>query len=255
MHPRQFQLNRQTFSPDDGGGSPPAAPAANPIPPTGGTGDPPLAPPSGDPPADPVAPDPAAPDPAIEAARAVVPADVAAYQVNLPPEFAKFAGDATDPAMVALREHALANQWSQGRFDDTMDLIKVFAGKGMLDQVYDPAAEAAKLGDTAVARRQEVETFATALKDRGEIDEAEFAELTTLAMTAAGVTLAEKLRKMMGPGGGGPTLPDPNAGGPSAAMEAARAQRLDPKYETDGNFRRAADAAWIAAFNAERAQR
>lgn len=172
------------------------------------------------------------------------------YAVNLPAELVKYTGEPSDPAMKALREYAVEQKWSQGQFDDTLGVIKAFADKGVLHEMFDPAAEAAKLGDNAPARRQEVEVFAKSLLERKEIDDAEFGELMSLAPTAAGVTLMEKLRKMMGPGAG---VTAPRAGdGPqeSPEMAEAKAMRLDPKYDTDSRFKRAADAAWIKAFQA-----
>lgn len=261
MHPRQFQLmSRQTYSPDPEGGSGESLTGQEG---TETTGSPGSAETQGSPSAEEAAAAAAAAeaaaaaaavDPAVaeaEAARAIVPEAADGFKVNLPAEFAKFAGDATDPAMVALREHAVAEKWSQGRFDDTMSLIKVFAGKGLLDQVYDPAAEAKKLGDKAEPRRQEIETFATSLKERGEIDDAEFGELAAMSLTAAGVTVLEKLRKMMGPGGGEPKTPGGGEPAGGSAMDQANAMRLDPKYDSDGTFRRKADKAWVDAWNAE----
>lgn len=266
-----WNQDRRTHSPGDGGAlivaAPliPDSPTGQPDPAT--TGSPPSpptpAPPS---PADP-APDPKpdpAPDPEpdpkpedaataeAEAARALVPEAADGYKINLAPEVAKYTGDASDPAMKALREHAAAEKWPQGKFDDTMNLIKVFAEKGVLQEMFDPAAETLKLGDQAVPRRQEVETFFSSLKERGEISPEEYAEAMSLAPTAAGVTLIEKIRKMMGPAGALPKTPSAEGGVETTAMDAARAQRQDPRYDRDPAFKRAADQAWIKAFEESR---
>ena len=167
-----------------------------------------------------------------------MPESFEAYQVNLPAELVKYTGPADDPAMKALREHAVEQKWSQGQFDDTLGVIKAFADKGVLLPMFDPAAEAAKLGENAGPRRQEVETLAQSLKARGEISDEEFGEMTSLAATAAGVTLMEKLRKMMGPNGTPPaTPPGPN----------------DGPQDSEGMAAAKADKAWIDAFNADKA--
>lgn len=186
----------------------------------------------------------------------MVPEAADGYAVNLPPELAKYTGDASDPAMKALRDHAAAEKWPQGRFDEVMGLLKVFADKGVLTPMFDPAAERAKLGDRGEARQQEALAFATALKDRKEISDEEFGELASLAVTAPGVGLMEKLRKMMGPAGAQPIPPGPgDQSGESPAMDAAKALRADPKYGKDSRFTRAADKAWTEAFEASRAGR
>lgn len=189
---------------------------------------------------------------AAEAARAIVPEAPEGYAVTLPDNLVKYTGAADDPVMKALRDHAVEQKWPQGKFDDTVGLIKVFADKGVLLPLFDPAAEAAKLGDKAPARRAEVETFAKALKERGEINDEEFGEIAALAATASGVTLFEKMRKWMVPGvGAGPIPPgQSDQSQDSPEMAAAKEMRLDPKYNSDSRFKRAADAAWVAAFKA-----
>jgi hypothetical protein len=183
-----------------------------------------------------------------------VPESFEAYQVNLPPELVKYTGAATDPVMKALREHALEQKWPQGRFDDTLSLIKVFADKGVLVPLFDPAAEAAKLGDKGAARRQDVEIFAKSLKSRNEITDEEFGEMASLAATAAGVQLVEKLRKMMGDAGKTP-IDAPSGGDQSAsspAMAEAQTMRADPRYGKDSTFTRSADRKWVAAWEADK---
>jgi hypothetical protein len=190
-------------------------------------------------------------------ARAIVPEAIDGFKVNLPAELVKYTGEASDPAMKAIREHALSEKWSQGQFDDVMGLIKVFSEKGVLAPMFDAAAETAQLGDNGRARQQEALSFATQLKDRGEVTDAEFGELAAFSATAAGVTAMEKLRKMMGPNGQivAPTRDDAAGAADSPAMAEANKLRADPKYGVDNRFTREADAAWVKAFNADKAAR
>lgn len=156
---------------------------------------------------------------------------------------------AADPMIAAVREHFKATGRTQGEFDQLFDTLGTLEAKGFIPKPLDFAAERAALGDNGAARQGEVETFAKALKQRGDIDDAEFGELMSLAPTAAGVRLVEKLRKMTGD----TTIKPPGEGGdadPKAAAQAeARALARDPRYEKDRQFRAEADAKYKAAFS------
>lgn len=123
------------------------------------------------------------------------------------------------------------------------------ARAGLFDAGLDPAAERTKLGDNAEGRQREVEVFGQALKARGDITEEEYGALLSLAPEAAGVTLIEKLRKMMTdngqikPPGDAPSAED-------AAKEEARTLAKDPKYGKDRGFTAQADRKWAEAFGA-----
>lgn len=189
-----------------------------------------------------------------------MPTEPGGYSFNISEAAQGVLGDlAGDPAVEALRAAALAKGWSQGQFDDRIGTaIDVLAEAGLLEPGLNPTAELAKLGENGAARRQEVETFATQLKDRGEIDDGEYAELVSLAPTASGVTLMEKLRKMMTPSGasatpaGGDNTPAGGEPGDTPEQAEARTMRRDPKYDSDREFRRAADQKFAAAFSGSR---
>lgn len=155
-----------------------------------------------------------------------------------------------DPALNALRDAAKAEGWTQGQFNERVGkVVDILAEKGFLVPSFDPAAELATLsegGKDGKARQQEVQVFADSLKARGDIDEQEYAELVSLQPTAAGVRLIEKLRAMSATGGlqlgGGDTTKD-------QLRERAAEMRRDARYDTDGKFRREADAAYMAAYS------
>lgn len=200
-----------------------------------------------------------APDPAAaarEAARAVVPADAAGYAINIPDSLKTFvAAEPGDPAWQTLAKHAADQKWPQGRVDDAVALLEAFAKEGQLEPVFDPAAETAKLGANGKAQQQEQETFLTALKARGDINEDDFGELMSLVPTAAGTRALAKLRGLMGPAGAAipPPATDPVEGGQAgdtAAQAEARKMARDPRYGVDSKFTKQADAAWMAAFSA-----
>lgn len=180
----------------------------------------------------------------------MVPESADAYTLNLSDEAkAKIGPD--DPALKKLRETALSEKWTQGQFEERLGpAISLLEKAGLLQANFDPAAETAKLsegGKDGKARQADVQVFADNLKARGDITDAEYGELMSLAPTAAGVTLIEKLKAMGGagavnPGSGSSVTVD-------QAKEAARAMRLDPQYETNPAFRQQADRAYVAAFS------
>jgi len=161
-------------------------------------------------------------------------------------------GDGEDPIVKGITEHFAKAGKTQGALDDFLAQAGDLAKAGLFDTgQFDPVAEAAKLGDNAEGRRREVEIFAEGLKARGDgFDDEMFGEMMSLSPTAAGVKLVEYMRRMAGPAADidPPTTADP-ATARETAVSAAEAQRRDPKYETDRAFRRAADAAFIAAHS------
>ena len=191
---------------------------------------------------------------ALEAARAVVPADAAGYAINIPDSLKTFvAAEPGDPAWQTLAKHAAEQKWPQGRVDDAVNLLEAFARDNLLEPVFDPAAETAKLGANGKAQQQEQEAYLTALKARGDIAEEDFGELMSLVPTAAGTRALAKLRGLMGPAGAAipPPAIDPVEGGQpgdTPAQAEARKQARDPNYGVDVKFTKAADAAWMAAF-------
>ena len=184
-----------------------------------------------------------------EAARAAVHTEASAYALNVDDE-AKTAlglGDGDDPIVKGITELWAKTGKSQGALDDFMATAGELAKAGLFGTGFDPAAEAAKLGETAPARRREVEVFAEALKTRGDITDEEHGELMSLSPTAAGITLLEKLRGMMGDAGRIEAPTDPAPSGKEASMAKYREMRADPKYETDRKFRAEADGHFQAA--------
>lgn len=189
---------------------------------------------------------------AATAAAAVVPETAAGYALNIP-ESLKGALNAealaNDPAIVALRDHYKAQGRPQGDFDKLFEAMGVLQDKGILGKPVDFAAETAALGANGVARQKEVETFAQSLKQRGEITDAEFGDLMSLAPTASGVSLVEKMRSwkpvtdLKNPG-------DTPAVDPKEKAQAdARTLAEDPKYGKDRAFTQAADEAYKKAFS------
>ncbi len=175
------------------------------------------------------------------------------YQLAVPETLQAFvSGDASDPAWTALREHALVNKWDQGRFDDTIGVLQAFADKGLLEPVFNAEAETAALGEGGRARQEELTVFLSSLKDRNDIDEAMFGELSSLIPTAAGTRALEFMKKLSQPSGGPPpvptVLPDGAQPGDTPAQAEARAMARDPKYGKDKPFTKDADARWISAF-------
>lgn len=153
-----------------------------------------------------------------------------------------------DPMVSALSKFAHDSGKPQGWLDDVMEGAAALAEAGLFDSSFDPAAEAAALGDNAEGRRREVEVFAESLKTRGEIDEGEYGELMSLSPTANGVKLIEKLRQMMGASGEIPKPTEGQGATEGAAQEEARALSRDPKYGKDRAFTADADRKWMAAF-------
>lgn len=195
----------------------------------------------------------AKPDPDAEAratARAVVPEAAAGYAINVPDNLKAIIGDAAgDPVIAAVRDHYKATGRTQGEMDDLFGTLAELQTKGFLPEPVDFAAELVKLGENGPARRQEVETFARSLKERGDIDEGEFTELMSLAPTAKGVTLIEKLRKMTGANGDiKPPTEGGAADGETEAQKEAMTMSRDPKYGRDRQFTADADKKWIEAF-------
>jgi hypothetical protein len=191
-------------------------------------------------------------DPAATAAaaRAVIPETADGYALNVPDNLKSILAPeslAKDPMVATIREHFKSTGRTQGEFDQLFDTIGVLQAKGFVPKPLDFAAERAALGENGAARQAEVETFAKAMKSRGDLDDAEFGELMSLAPTRAGVTLVEKLRKMTG--NETVKLPTDNVEDPKAAeQKAAQAMQDDPRYQTDRKFRKAADEAYMKAF-------
>lgn len=188
------------------------------------------------------------PEEAAAAARAVVPEAADGYAVNVSDAAREKLGLTDgDPMVAALSKFAHDSGKPQGWLDDVMEGAAALAEAGLFDSSFDPAAEAAALGENAEGRRREVEVFAESLKARGEIDEGEYGELMSLSPTANGVKLIEKLRQMMGASG---EIPKP--GGSADAGEALKAKaaemRADPRYDTDRQFRVQADQAFKDAY-------
>lgn len=184
-----------------------------------------------------------------EAARAAVHTEASAYQLNVDDEgkTALGLGGPDDPIVKGLTEHWAKTGKSQGALDDFLATAGELAKEGLFGTGFDPAAEAAKLGENAAGRRREAEVFAAALKARGDITDEEHGELMSLSPTAAGITLLEKLRGMMGEAGRieAPTEAAPS--GKEASLAKYREMRADPKYETDRKFRAEADRHFQAA--------
>lgn len=181
---------------------------------------------------------------AVEEARAAVHTDATAYAVNIDAEARAALGlaEADDPIVMGLSEVAAATGMSQGAMDDFLKTAAEMAKRGLFDTGFDPAAEAALLGENAAGRRREVEIFADALKSRGgDFDDGMHQELMSLSPTANGVKLVEYFRRLAGPAG---EIAAPEQVGQTekeAAVAKWREQRRDPRYETDRDFRRATE--------------
>lgn len=185
--------------------------------------------------------------------RDVVPDAADGYAVNLDDtQKAALGLSDGDPLVKGLSEWAKEQNWSQGRLDDVLVAASALAAKGLLGAPFDPAAELAKLGENGEGRRTEIETFAEALKSRGDLSEGEHAVLVSLAAEADGVTLIEKLRGRMGEDGQIEAPADPGAGNTHEALLAkAREMRADERYESDRNFRKQADDKFQEAYRAK----
>lgn len=176
------------------------------------------------------------------------------YAANLPDNLKAYVNAenlAADPMTKAVREHFKETGKNQGDFDNLFETLGVLEAKGFIPKPIDFAAETAKLsegGKDGKARQQEVETYANALKARGDLDDEEFGELMTLAPTAAGVRLIEKLRTMTQQND--PTkAPAGDAQGTQEAAQAkAREMARDPRYHTDRGFQKEADRLWKEAY-------
>lgn len=242
------ESSNPTNAPSSGGSTPPATPpaAATDTPPndTPSTEAPPSTETASTPEASSEAAETQEPDP-----RLVVPETAEAYAVNLADEARAALGITEgDPLIKGLSEFAKANGKPQGYVDDVLEAAAALASQGLLGAPFDPAAEAAKLGENAAGRRSEVETFANALKTRGDLTEGQHQVLMSIAAEADGVTLIEVLRGRMGDNGNIDPPVDAGAGGKEAAIAKAKAMRRDPRYESDKVFRKEADAAFQAAY-------
>lgn len=185
---------------------------------------------------------------AAAAARAAVPDAADGYAWSPSDKLKGFVNiEASDPAILALQEHAKSAGWTQGQYQDVLSSLEVFAEKGLLEPLFDPAAEVAKLGANGAAQMQEQESFLTSLKGRGELSDEGFGELMTLVPTAAGTRALAELRKVMGPAGIIQT-PQVDVTPAEQMMAEARAERLDPRYNADPKYRRAADLKWEQAW-------
>lgn len=184
------------------------------------------------------------PEQIAEAARAVVHTEASAYGVNIDDDAKAALGlsDAEDPIIKGLTEIAAKSGMTQGAVDDFLKTAAEMAKAGLFDTGFDPAAEMAALGENAAGRRREVEIFADALKSRGEgFDDGMHQELMSLSPTANGIKLVEFFRKLAGPAG---EIVAPDKSGPTAKEEALakwREQRVDPRYQTDKDFRKATE--------------
>ncbi len=189
------------------------------------------------------------PEEVAAAARAVVPEGVDGYAVNVSDTAREKLGLTDgDPMVEALSKFAHESGKPQGWLDDVMEGAAALAEAGLFDSSFDPAAEAAALGENADGRRREVEVFAESLKTRGEIDEGMFGELMSLSPTANGVKLIEYMRKQMGAGGDIPKPTEGQGATLNEAQEEARTLSRDPKYGKDRAFTADADRKWMAAF-------
>lgn len=183
---------------------------------------------------------------ALDLARAAKPDKADGYALNFSDAAKAQLGDLTgDPAVQAVREHALAKGWTQGEFDDRItETLNVLAEKGLLAPSFDAAAEVAKLSEGGLngkGRQQDVEVFAKNLQTRGEIDQDLYNELVSLAPTAAGVRLVEYFRKEMGAKGEIQLPPGDGQINVAEAKAQAKSMRQDPRYETDPKFRAETD--------------
>lgn len=152
-----------------------------------------------------------------------------------------------DPLVAGLADYASKNGKPQAWVNDALEAAAEMAKAGLFDAGFDPAAEAAALGENAAGRRTEVETWANALKTRGDIDDGMFSELMSLSPTANGIKLIEFLRKNMTD----QSIPDPKGDALDATAELkkkAGEMARDPKYHTDRAFRSEADEAWKKAY-------
>lgn len=184
-----------------------------------------------------------------EAARAAVHETAEAYQVTLDEASREALGlTDNDPLVAGLAKFAADNKKPQGWMDDALEAASELAKAGLFDAGFDPAAEAAALGENAAGRRREVEVFASALKERGDIDDGMFAELMSLSPTANGIRLVEFMRKNMTDPTGIPKPSGDDASVADAAKAKAKDMARDPKYGKDKRYTREADQAWADAF-------
>lgn len=189
-------------------------------------------------------------EPKPEDPRAKVPTKAEDYAVNLSDEAKTGLGLTDDDPMVkTLQDHALKNGKPQGWLDDVMEAAGVLNAAGLLDGAFDPAAELAKMGENGAALRTEAETYAGALKERGEISDDAYGELMSLTPTAAGVELIRYFRKAANHEAGFDAPQGDAVTGKEALQAKAQEMARDPRYETDRAFRKEADALYMKAFS------
>jgi hypothetical protein len=179
----------------------------------------------------------------------VVPEKPDGYSLTFSEKAKGLVGDlSNDPLVKALQEHAHTNKWPQKDFQRMAEVLELAAEKGLLEPPIDAKAEAAKLGKDGEQRQRDMETYLQALQARTDIDAEMFGEGMTLGATANGIKLLEFFRKQM-PNGGRIDPPlGALSGDVSADQARAREMARDPKYNTDRDFRREADALWQNAF-------
>lgn len=138
-------------------------------------------------------------------------------EVKLPPEVKVPDGmqlkiDEKDPRVPIVRQ--IAQQFALPQ--EAVDALVAFDAQQQLAahsaEIERVAAEDKKLGENVKERKEAASNWAKALRDKGEFSADEYAEISVLTATAAGVTLLEKLiAKSNGtvPGTGGNPPPPP----------------------------------------------
>lgn len=146
-----------------------------------------------------------------------------------------------DPMYKGFTELAHKHKISQAAVSD---ILQLYAGNVQNIQensgmVIDVAAEKAKLGKNADAVIDAQMNFLGALYKSGEISQTELREAQILFETAAGINLFQKIRAHYGEQSI-PTDVNAEKGDIPSGDELAK-MLLDPKYETDKDFRKTVD--------------
>lgn len=166
---------------------------------------------------------------------------------------AKDADVAADEGIKALTGWGAKHKVSQVAMSEILGLYADMTGESLENSTMkiDVSAEKAKLGKNADAVIEASVTFLQGMFRAGEINESELNEAKILFETAAGVTLFNKLmaragEKLI------PTDAKANEGDLPDREELAK-MRIDPKYDTDADYRKKVDDLYTKRYGSHAA--
>jgi hypothetical protein len=176
------------------------------------------------------------------------PAKPEEYKINLKDEqkevlFGKKDADVhADEGIKALTSWGVKHKVSQAALDEVLGMYADMTGEALDDSPakIDLAAEKAKLGKNADSLIAENMGFFTQLFKSGEINQTELREAQILFETAAGISLFQKIRAHYGE----KEIPTDlkAADGDMPSRDELAKMRMEPKYDTDADYRKKVDA-------------